>query len=141
MRKIRFRDCWSLRHCGPELLNLEGWINVEFLELTRCCSLTNELESCPIMKNLKHLDVSDCVGLKALPNLTKSKNLMTLDVRNSFKLVKTYAFASKFTDSMAMDLHVGLKTLGVSLCVQFVASRIIGKFGVSSQVCSLQFKD
>ena len=40
-----------------------------------------------------------------------------------------------------MDLHVGLNTLGVPLDDQSVASRIIGKFGVSSQVCSLQFKD
>ena len=141
MRKISFVYCEKLRHCGPELLNLEGWINVEILKLADCWSVTDELESCPIMKNLKHLDLSDCHNLKALPELSKSKNLMTLNVRHCTVLVKTYASLSQFSDSMPMDLHVGLKTSGVSLSQQHVASRIIGKFGVSSQVCSLQFKD
>ena len=141
MRKISFRDCEYLRHCGPELLKLEGWINVEFLVLTGCHSLTNELESCPIMKNLKHLDVSYCVELKALPDLTKSKNLMTLNVWGCNELVNSNGFASEFSDSLPMDLPVGLSTSGVLLRAQSVASRIIGKFGVLSQVCSLQLKD
>ena len=90
MRKISFRYCVKLRHHGPELLNLEGWINVEFLDLICCRSLTNELENCPIMKNLKHLDVSDCFELKALPDLTKSTNLMTLHVWRCDKLFNSY---------------------------------------------------
>ena len=142
MRKISFRDCWNLRHCGPDLLNNLGcWINVESLDLGSCGSLTNELESCPIMKNLKHLDVSFCEELKALPDLTNSKNLMTLDVAYCDVLIETYASSSRFSDSMPMDLHVGPNTSSVSLRAQSTASRIIRKFGVSSQVCSLQFKD
>ena len=127
MRKISFRYCWNLRHRGTGFLNLEGWINVEFLDLAWCWFLTNELESCPIMKNLKHLDVLGCQKLKALPDLTKSKNLMTLNVTRCRELFKTYASSSQFSDSMPMDLHVGLNTLGVSLDDQSVASIIIGK--------------
>ena len=141
MRKISFIDCMYLRHRGPELLNLEGWMNVEFLELTWCGSVTNELESCPIMKNLKHLDVFGCSKLKALPDLTKSKNLITLEVSECTELLHSYASSSQLWDSMPMDIHVGLNTSGVSIRDQHVASRIIKKFGVSSQVCSLQLKD
>jgi hypothetical protein len=141
MRKINFFFCRKLRHRGPELLNLEGWINVEFLDLTFCDSLTNELENCPIMENLKHLDVYDCYKLNALPDLTKSNNLMTLDVGHCHELIETFASSSEFSDSMPLDLHLGLNTLGVSLHHRVVASRIIAKFGVSTQVCSLQLKD
>ena len=140
MRKISFACCKNLRHCGPKLLNLEGWINVEFLELAGCMSVTNELESCPIMKNLKHLDVSYCRNLKALPDLTKSKNLMTLEVWNCSELVETFSSSSQFSDSMPLDLLAGLNTSGVSLHDQAVAS-ILTKFGDSSQVCSLQLKN
>jgi len=133
MRKISFIYCKKLRHCGPELLNLKGWINVEFLQLGMCESLTNELESCPIMKNLKHFDVSDCHNLKGLPDLTKSNNLMTLNVRGCTELLRRYASSSQFSDSMPLDLHPGLDTSRVSLHNEAVASRIIGKFGVSTQ--------
>ena len=141
MRKISIACCENLKHCGPELLNLKGWINVEFLELAGCISVTNELESCPIMKNLKHLDVSFCRNLKALPDLTKSKNLMTLQVWNCTKLVETFASSRQFSDSMPLNLHPGLNTSGVSLHDQAVASRILGKFGDPPNVCSLQLKD
>jgi hypothetical protein len=141
MRKICFAYCTGLRHRGPELLNLEGWINVEYLDLTCCKSVTNELESCPIMENLKHLDVHSCSKLEALPNLRKSKNLITLNVKYCTKLLETYASSSQFSDSMPMDLYVGLNTSGLLLRDQCVASRIIKKFGVSTQVCSLQLKD
>ena len=128
MLKIFFRYCEKLRHRGPELLNLEGWRNVEFLDLEQCWSITNELESCPIMKNLKHLNVFGCYKLKGLPNLTKSKNLMTLKVLCCTELIKTYAYSSQFSDSMPMDLHPGLNTSNVSLHNQFVASRIVKKY-------------
>ena len=141
MRKISLPACRKMKHRGPELLNLEGWINVEFLKLERCISFTNELESCPIMKNLKHLDVSGCDNLKALPDLRMSKNLMTLKVWNCIELIKGFASSSQFSDSMPMDLHPRLNTSGLSLHYQAVASRIVEKFGVSSQVCSLQQKD
>ena len=140
MRKISFLRCGELRHRGPELLNLEGWMNVEFLELTWCGSVTNELECCPIMKNLKHLDVSECSELKALPDLTKSKNLITLRVTDCWQLLYSYTSSSELGDSMPMDLHVGLNTSDVSIG-DHVASGIIRKLGVSSQVCSLQLKD
>ena len=141
MRKINFQFCENLRHRGPELLNLEGWINVEYLDLTCCKSVTNELESCPIMENLKHLDVYSCYKLKALPDLRKSKNLITLNIRYCTKLLETYALSSQFSDSMPMDLYGGLNTLGLLLRDQSLASRIIRKFGVSTKVCSLQLKD
>ena len=141
MRKICFAYCTGLRHRGPELLNLEGWINVEFLDLSYCWSATNELESCPIMKNLKHFDVSYCNNLNVLPDLTLSKNLITLNVVKCIELLKTYASSSQFLDSMPTDLHPGLNTSRVSLHYQAVASRIVGKFGVSTQVSSLQLKD
>ena len=96
MRKISFAGCVYLRHRGPELLNLEGWMNVEFLELTMCQSVTNELESCPIMKNLKHLDVSDSHELKALPDLTKSTNLITLKVWGCSHLRSVYISEPNF---------------------------------------------
>jgi hypothetical protein len=141
MRKICFAYCVELRHCGPDVLNLEGWINVEFLDLSYCWSATNELESCPIMKNLKHLDVSYCHNLKALPDLRMSKNLMTLNVWKCSELIKTFPSSSQFSDSMPMDLHPGLNTSRASLHDQAVASRIVMKCGVFSQVCSLQLKD
>ena len=139
MRKISFVGCTELRHCGPELLNLEGWVNLEFLDLSRCGSVTNELESCPIMKKLKHLDVSGCYNLKALPNLMKSKNLIILNVKHCWKWLSS--ISSQAWNTMPMDLHVGLDTSGVSLYTQRRASRILAKLGVSSQVCSLQLKD
>jgi hypothetical protein len=141
MRKISFQYCGKLGHRGPELLNLDGWINVEFLELTWCMSVTNELESCPIMKNLKHLNVSFCENLKALPDLRMSKNLMTSYVRCCYELIITHAPSSQFSDSMPMDLHPGVDTSGARLYYQVVASRIIGKFGVSTVVSSLVVKD
>ena len=140
MRKISIAYCENLKHRGPELLNLEGWINVEFLDLRGCWAVTNELESCPIMQNLKHLDVSRCYNLQALPDLTKSKNLMTLNVRYCYELTTSLGSSSQFSDSMPLDLHPGLNTSRVSLQDQAVASRIVKKFGVSSQVCSLQLK-
>ena len=141
MRKISFAFCVELRHRGPELLNLDGWTNVEFLDLSMCNSVTNELESCPNMMNLKHLNVSNCLKLKALPDLTKSKNLILLNMRYCWELLDSYASSSQLGDSMPTDLHVGLNTSGVSIHCQQVASRIIKKFGVSSQVCSLQLED
>ena len=152
MRKISFRDCNHLRHHGPEFLNLEGWMNVEFLDLSWCPSVTDELERCPIMWNLKQLDVSECHKLKALPDLTKSKSLITLHVTNCTELLKSsqsyswlsldsYASSSQFWESMHVDdLHVGLNTLGVPILFQHIASRIISRFGVSPQVCSLPLK-
>ena len=152
MRKISFSHCNYLRHHGPELLNLEGWMNVEFLDLSRCKSVTDELERCPIMRNLKQLDVSECHKLKALPDLTKSKSLITLYVTNCTELLKSsqlyswlsldsYASSSRFWESMHVDdLHVGLNTLGVPILFQHIASRIISRFGVSPQVCSLPLK-
>ena len=140
MRKINFHYCGKMGHRGPELLNLEGWINVEFLELTWCTSVTNELESCPIMKNLKHLNVSFCENLEALPDLRMSKNLMTSYVR-CYKLIITHDPSSQFSDSMPMDLHPGVDTSRARLYDQVVASRIIGKFGVSTVVSSLVVKD
>jgi hypothetical protein len=145
MRKICFAECVELRHCGPELLNLEGWINLEFLDLSGCASVTNELESCPIMKNLKHLDISGCYKLKALPDLMKSKNLITLNVKHCLEWLRSYTrsygFSSQVWNTMPMDLHVGLNTSGVSLNAQRGASIILAKLGVSSQVCSLQLKN
>ena len=105
MGKISFRGCTALRHRGPELLNLEGWMNVELLDLKFCYSVTDELESCPIMKNLKQLDVYNCHKLKALPDLTKSKNLIALDVRCCDQLIDFYASSSQFQDSMVMDIQ------------------------------------
>ena len=141
MRKICFAGCTELRHCGPEFLNLEGWVNLEFLDLSRCASVTNELKSCPIMKNLKHLDVFGCYKLKALPNLMKSKNLITLNVKHCSEWLHSYAFSSQVWNTMHIDLHVGLNTSGVSLNAQRGASTILADLGVSSQVCSLQLKD
>ena len=134
MCKISFAGCMYLRHRGPELLNLEGWMNVEFLELTWCKSVTNELERCPIMKNLKHLDVSACYKLKALPDLTKSKNLITLKVWGCLQLF--YSFSRPFK-----GLNVGKYRFCVSGFDMFAARGINKKFGVSSKVCSLQLKD
>ena len=73
-----------------------------------------------------------------------SKNLGKLSriiVWGCSQLVHSYAPSSQLGDVMPTDLHVGLDTLGLSMGDQRVASRIIEKFGVSSQVCSLQLKD
>lgn len=118
MHKISFAYCYNLRHQRQELLNLEGWINVEYLDLAHCQSLTNELECCPVMQNLKHLDVSDCIKLFALP--MGLKNLLAMNVTCCGELVEAYVL-SRFSGSLAIIYYVkpGLSYLPYFLQLRF----------------------
>lgn len=73
-----FRGSWDVRHPRQEHLDVEAWTNAEFLDWASCASLTNELERCPIMRDLKHLDVSHCSNYSTVHRMEILERYLTL---------------------------------------------------------------